>query len=208
MRVTPRKSIASIGWRCVFHSALRCAAARNLLDCAVMTLIPDLSAHADPAARVAAFTRSEIFDRLFKEGIGLVEETAAYLDGSGRQSVRDLGPAATLVYAAESMRLTTRLMQVASWLLVQRAVREGELSYSEASGADYRLDQREWLREAESSAEAMPDGLADLSARASAIYERVLRFDQKLYQDAAPAPENPVQSQLSLLARAFAGKGE
>ena len=33
-----------------------------------------------------------------------------------------------LSYASESMRLTTRLMQLASWLLLQRAVAEGELS--------------------------------------------------------------------------------
>ena len=31
------------------------------------------------------------------------------------------------------MRLTTRLMQLASWLLLQRAVNEGDLSVEQAS---------------------------------------------------------------------------
>ena len=71
------------------------------------------------------FTRSELFDHTFQEGMDLVEETAGYLDGGGRQESKLLSRNAALAYAAESMRLTTRLMQVASWLLVQRAVREG-----------------------------------------------------------------------------------
>ena len=35
---------------------------------------------------------------------------------------------ASVLYAAESMRLTTRLMQMASWLLLQRAVNNGEMT--------------------------------------------------------------------------------
>jgi hypothetical protein len=76
---------------------------------------------------ISDFARSELFDRTFQEGMDLVEETAGYLDGSGRQESKLLARSAALAYAAESMRLTTRLMQVASWLLVQRAVREGDM---------------------------------------------------------------------------------
>lgn len=79
------------------------------------------------------FVASESFKMLFREGMTLVEETAAYLDGPGRDESRLLARHAALTYASESMRLTTRLMQIASWLLVQRAVSEGELSLSEAA---------------------------------------------------------------------------
>ena len=58
----------------------------------------------------------------------LVEEAASYLDGPGREESRDLPRPAAVAYSTESMRLTTRLMQVASWLLLQRAVNEGELT--------------------------------------------------------------------------------
>ena len=34
---------------------------------------------------LSRFTASEQFDKVFKEGMGLVEETANYLDGPGRQ---------------------------------------------------------------------------------------------------------------------------
>ena len=101
-------------------------------------------AHAstDRSRTVRDFARSELFDRTFREGMELVEETAAYLDGEGRRDSKMLSRAAALAYAAESMKLTTRLMQIASWLLVQRAVREDDMSPETACEARYRLNDR------------------------------------------------------------------
>src|SRR5579872_4654838 len=91
------------------------------------------------ASGVQDFAASELFERTFQEGMELVEETAAYLDGAGRQDSKLLSRSAALAYAGESMRLTTRLMQVASWLLVQRAVREGDMPAAEACQERYRM---------------------------------------------------------------------
>src|SRR5471032_1381891 len=91
------------------------------------------------AGVIQDFARSELFDRTFEEGMTLVEETAAYLDGAGRHDSKILSRNAALAYASESMRLTTRLMQVASWLLVQRAVKEGDMEPTLACDARYRL---------------------------------------------------------------------
>ena len=73
------------------------------------------------------FTGSALFEKTFDEGMALVEETARYLDGRGREESRDLPRKAAMLYAGESMRVTTRLMQAASWLLVQRAVHDGDM---------------------------------------------------------------------------------
>ena len=75
---------------------------------------------------------SQVFTDLFRDGMALVEETASYLDGPGRQDSKGLERNAALAYATESMRLTTRLMQLASWLLLHRAVKEGEMSLAQA----------------------------------------------------------------------------
>ena len=76
---------------------------------------------------------SQAFSDLFRDGMALVEETASYLDGPGRQESKKLDRSAALAYATESMRLTTRLMQLASWLLLHRAVKEGEMSLAQAN---------------------------------------------------------------------------
>ncbi len=148
------------------------------------------------------FASSELFDRTFAEGMELVEETAAYLDGSGRQDSRMLSRGAALSYAGESMRLTTRLMQVASWLLVQRAVREGDMPAAEASQDRYRLNK---AAAAEDAADAdLPGGLLSLLERSSRLYERVLHLDRRMYVEATDvAAPHPVLSQMERLEAAF-----
>jgi regulator of CtrA degradation len=158
------------------------------------------------AGVVRDFARSELFERTFQEGMDLVEETAAYLDGVGRQESKSLDRKAALGYASESMRLTTRLMQVASWLLVQRAVREGEMDPQLACDARYRL-----AREAaavsdveEKTRARLPIGLTDLLGRSARLHERVTHLDRRMYLDPAEAElPHPVLSQFERLQAAF-----
>src|SRR4026209_555818 len=86
-----------------------------------------------PVSFSERLANSDVFAALFREGMALVEETATYLDGPGRQESKKLERAAALAYATESMRLTTRLMQLASWLLLHRAVKEGEMTLAQAN---------------------------------------------------------------------------
>jgi len=135
--------------------------------------------------RLLAFTKSELFAKTFREGMDLVEETAAYLDGPGRQDSKKLGRTDALTYASQSMRLTTRLMQVASWLLVQRALKEDEedeMTLSEARADKYRLVPEETTEgtlsfsELAKDAYALPAKLLDLLARSEQLYERIMRL--------------------------------
>ena len=88
---------------------------------------------AEPVSFGERLANSQAFADLFRDGMALVEETATYLDGAGRQDSKKLERQAALAYATESMRLTTRLMQLASWLLLHRAVKEGEMSLAQAN---------------------------------------------------------------------------
>src|SRR6476660_3283744 len=97
------------------------------------------SAVGRPVNFLARFTASSQFHKVFKEGMALVEETANYLDGPGRQDARALDRHGAVAYATESMRLTTRLMQLASWLLLQRAIGTGEMSPEEAKKEKHRI---------------------------------------------------------------------
>jgi regulator of CtrA degradation len=135
----------------------------------------------------------------------LVEETASYLDGSGRQSSKLLSRNAALAYASESMRLTTRLMQVASWLLVQRAVREGDMAPDAACEDRYRLSAEEVCRgSAEASIEDLPPELLLLLDRSERLYERVRHLDRRMYvEGAANSGPHPVLSQFDRLKNAF-----
>jgi regulator of CtrA degradation len=150
---------------------------------------------------------SAAFKDLFREGMTLVEEAASYLDGPGRAESRALSRPAALAYSTESMRLTTRLMQVASWLLLQRAVNEGELTSSQAQAERVRvkLSRQEYGCAAEVF-EQLPPTLRSLSKRSLRIQERVIHLDQGLVVAHAPEPmttRSEVASQVERLRAAF-----
>ena len=156
------------------------------------------------ASVVLDFATSELFDRTFEEGMELVEETAAYLDGSGRQDAKQLTRAGALAYAGESMRLTTRLMQVASWLLVQRAVKEGAMEALSACDERYRLRDAPEAQEAAEGMGELPNGILTLMERSERLYDRILHMDRRLYVDQTQEEAaNPVLSQFDLLQAAF-----
>ena len=157
-----------------------------------------------------SFVHSEQFTGLFREGMGLVEETASYLDGKGREDSRLLPKQAALGYATESMRLTTRLMQLASWLLLQRAVGEGELSRLQAERDKARITLKDMQAPSpEETIAHLPQGLLALIARSLRIQERICHLDRQITQSLeaeAPPPslENPVSEQIARLRLALA----
>lgn len=171
-------------------------------DAAVDAVAAVLAAGRDRETVVRDFSKSELFDRTFAEGMALVEETAAWLDGDGRRESKLLSRAVSLAYAAESMKLTTRLMQIASWLLVQRAVREGDMTPAAAAEPRYRMADRK--PEAEPTHPELPIALVEYLVRADKLHDRVLHLDRRMYLDAVDeAPVNPVQSHMDRLAAAF-----
>jgi regulator of CtrA degradation len=147
---------------------------------------------------------SQNFSRLFRDGMKLVEETAAYLDGPGRREAKLLDRATSLAYATESMRLTTRLMQLASWLLLHRAVNEGEMSLAQANKERMRVKLPAEERP-EGAAAALPARLHDLIARSKKLKDQVRRLDATIHAPppTAPASGNPFECQLGMLRAAF-----
>src|ERR1700674_2705590 len=120
-----------------------------------------------------SFIGSALFERTFEEGMSLVEETARYLDGRGRNESRDLPRKAAMLYAGESLRVTTRLMQAASWLLVQRAVHDGDMPAEDAASERYRLGSKDiCLGGGSDGVELLPATLRDLLARSDNLYRR------------------------------------
>src|SRR5215467_14864477 len=121
---------------------------------------------------------SQNFSQLFREGMKLVEETAAYLDGPGRQESKLLDRAASLAYATESVRLTTRLMHLASWLLLHRAVNEGEMTLVQANKERRKIKLS--IEETRLAAEgrvgempALPARLRELIARSKKLKDQI-----------------------------------
>ena len=102
------------------------------------------------------------------------------------------------------MKLTTRLMQAASWLLAQRAVAEGEMSPEDVLDNKYRLGFDRPTDDLWPEGETPPQILSALVARSRALYARLKRLDDNLYSEEAPETDaNPVADQMAMLRGAF-----
>jgi regulator of CtrA degradation len=149
---------------------------------------------------------SQTFAALFRDGMALVEETAAYLDGPGRRESKRLDRTAALAYATESMRLTTRLMQLASWLLLHRAVKEGEMSLAQANKEKTKVKLSAGEPSDETALKLLPAPLQQLITRSKELQLKIRRLDATIHP-AATSPRaaegNPVERQLGLLKAAF-----
>jgi regulator of CtrA degradation len=154
---------------------------------------------------------SQAFSTLFRDGMALVEDTAAYLDGPGRAESKQLQRTAALVYATESMRLTTRLMQIASWLLLHRAVKEGEMSLAQANKEKMKVKLSVGDPVDEQALQMLPNQLRELIDRSRQINDSVRRLDANIYTPPVtpeqPLLNNPVERQLGILKAAFEQTG-
>lgn len=103
------------------------------------------------------------------------------------------------------MRLTTRLMQLASWLLLHRAVKEGEMTLAQANREKTRVKLTAADPGPRDMVGKLPEQLQDLIARSMNLQARVRRLDTTIH---APATQrgptgNPLVPHLNRLREAF-----
>lgn len=153
----------------------------------------------------AKHNRKDEFLTLFRDGMALVEAAAAYLDGQGRRESKCLTPYIALSYATESMRLTTRLTQLATWLLARRAVYNGE-PLPPAGSANDPLTLPPMTRATGARGyDELPTRLKELIEQAHGLHKRIADFDRADRGVIAFAPRkaNPVAAQVARIQAAF-----
>jgi regulator of CtrA degradation len=104
------------------------------------------------------------------------------------------------------MRLTTRLLELASWLMIRRALKEGEISTEEARAKRERVKLRGPGRTAHVKGFAeLPLGLRQLIDASYALSDRIFQLDRaiEVVLGQALATDNPVGAQVTRLEEAF-----
>jgi regulator of CtrA degradation len=151
------------------------------------------------------FTASAQFAKLYREGMALVEETADYLDRQGRMEAKQLTPPASLAYTSESIKLTTRLTQLASWLLVRRAIAAGEITPSEAHTHRHRVTLIPQSTSRPDGFNALPETFMRLVSESHRLYERILRLERLMNEGYTETGENtsPLGPQIEKIRHAF-----
>ena len=109
------------------------------------------------------------------------------------------------------MRLTTRLLDMASWLLIRRALKEGDISEMEAQKKRKGVAlQRPSRRSHVAGFGELPEGLRGLVEESYALQDRIVQLDRAMSiksDDVGAAAEsvlaNPVGTQMDRLRVAF-----
>ncbi|AGA65207.1 hypothetical protein B488_12150 [Liberibacter crescens BT-1] len=145
---------------------------------------------------------------LYSEGMDLVEETSSYFDGDGRELAKKLSHEASVLYTSESIRLTTRLMQMASWLLLQRALNNKEMSFEQVL-AEKKKVCFDLLKPNRCSPgwDDLPPIFKNLLERSLRLQKRIMLIDREIYHKSEMIvianKKNNVREQIKLLETCF-----
>lgn len=141
-----------------------------------------------------------VLDALYVNAMVLADEARSYFDHHGRGDREALDPMLQVAFSCESLKVTTRLMHVISWLLTQRAVESGEIEGGDALDPSRRLAESALSDPA--AIAAMPATAQRLIAASRDLHDRVARLDAARSVPVQPLP-SPVHSLQGRLARVF-----
>lgn len=119
------------------------------------------------------------FGRTFDEALTLVIEARDYVAGRLSFDRETVSVSNQLVCDCETLRLTSRLTHIMAWLLIQRAVHEGEIPAADAQAAANRLGgHKVCLADDPATVERLPTTLQSLLTRSYKLFVRVARLNE------------------------------
>ena len=142
----------------------------------------------------------KLVDGLYTEAMLLADEARGYFDSEGQAERTALDPVMRVAYSCESLRVTTRLMHVVSWLLVRKAVAAGEMSESEGEAPERRLGRAGDSELDPVRVQQLPPRCREIIEASRDLYDRVKRLDEQM---TAVAPQSPARALLGKLERSL-----
>ena len=122
-----------------------------------------------------------VYHRTYDETIDLMVEARNYMQYIDYRDHMRHDTIAGLRLSCEAMRVTSRLTQVMAWLMMQRAVQEGEITPDEAVSENNRLSGEEvCLDISYANDDSLPRGLRSLLSRSHLLYMRISHLEQQI----------------------------
>lgn len=123
--------------------------------------------------------QTAVFLRNYDETLDLIVEARDYMVHMRPNGRSNSPPTQDLRASCEALRVTSRLTQVMAWLMIQRAVCDGEITASEACEERNRLSGHAVCLDATANNDNMlPPGLRSLLQRSLHLYQRISRLEE------------------------------
>src|SRR5215218_1659589 len=150
-----------------------------------------------PEARITP----RLVDSFYTEAMVLADEARSYFDDAGRYARQELDPFARVGFACESLKVTTRIMHIVSWLLTQRAIESGEIPLLDGRRPERRLGHAQdsdpaVIRQVPQAAQRLINASADL-------YARIKRIDEGSFE--VEVAQSPARALMGRLERGLTG---
>lgn len=142
----------------------------------------------------------KLVDSLYTEAMLLADEARGYFDADGQAERSTLDPVLRVAYSCESLRVTTRLMHVVSWLLVRKAIAAGEMTEAEGEAPERRLGRAGDTELDTRRLNQLPPRSREIIDASRDLYNRVKRLDDQL---AIEIPLSPARALLGKLERSL-----
>jgi regulator of CtrA degradation len=122
-----------------------------------------------------------VYHRTYDETVDLMVEARNYMQYVENRERARVDAIAGLRLSCEAMRVTSRLTQVMAWLMMQRAVHEGEISADEAVSEHNRLSGADVCLDVSFADDAsLPRGLKSLLSRSYLLYLRIFHLEEQI----------------------------
>jgi regulator of CtrA degradation len=122
-----------------------------------------------------------VFTRTYDETLDMIVEARNYISYMSPAQWRRERGMPDLRFSCEALRVTSRLTQVMAWLMMQRAVHNGEITVEDACHEDNRLSGQDVCLNCTANGDStLPEGLRSLLDRSLRLYERVSRLEQQV----------------------------
>jgi regulator of CtrA degradation len=120
-------------------------------------------------------------DRTFEEGVALTLEARNYIAYHEQADRKALNLPDCLHIGYHHTRVSSRLIQVMTWLLAMKAVSSGEISREQFQAPAFALGGGpECADESGPEMDELPQGLRSLLERTHRLYMRVKRLDEQV----------------------------
>lgn len=153
-----------------------------------------------PSLRLDPGLHRRLVDSLYVEAMVMADEARSYFDSPEGGDGNMADPLRRIAFTCESLKVTTRLMHVIAWLLVQRACQRGEIEADVLRDEKYRLGQAQLSDTA--LTEAFPFAARSLIEASQELYGRVARLQDRLLRSGddhdvdAPSPARALMDRL------------
>jgi regulator of CtrA degradation len=124
-------------------------------------------------------TPQALLNQTLQEAQILLQATHEYIKWQAPIDVEDMGPRNTFRVSCEAMRVTIRMTQVITWLMLQKSILSGEVTKEEVLSEAYRVLRGKTCTESHTEEDlTIPSRLRELLLESRIFYFRILRLDE------------------------------